>query len=57
MTQAAKRVDGVKSCKADRKAGTAQVTYDASKTSPTAIAKVISDRTGFKTTAPKKSGP
>lgn len=54
MTQAAKRIDGVKSCKADRKAGNAKVTYDASKTTPEAIAKMISDRTGFKTTVPKK---
>ena len=52
--QAAKRVDGVKSCKADRKAGNAKVTYDASKTTPEAIAKMISDRTGFKTTVLKK---
>ena len=54
MTRAAKRIDGVKSCKADRKAGTAEVTYDPSKTSPGNIAKVISDKTGFKATVPKK---
>jgi len=30
------------------------VTYDPSKTTPETIAKMISDRTGFKTTVPKK---
>jgi copper chaperone CopZ len=54
VTRAAKNVEGVKTCKADRKARTAEVTYAPSKTTPEAIAKVISDETGFKTTAPKK---
>ena len=54
MTRAATRIDGVKACKADRKARTAAVTYDPSKTTPETIAKMISDRTGFKTTVPKK---
>ena len=54
MTRAAKNIDGVKSCKADRKARTAEVTYDPSKTTPETIAKVISDKTGFKATLPKK---
>lgn len=54
MTRAAKRIDGVKACKADRKARSAEVTYDPSKTTPETIAKMISDRTGFKTTVPKK---
>jgi copper chaperone CopZ len=53
---AAKSVDGVRDCRADYKAGTAEVTYDASKTSPEAIAKVISEKAGFKATAPAKSG-
>ena len=52
--RAAKHIAGVKACKADRKAGTAEVTYDPSKTTPETIAKVISDNTGFKTTVPKK---
>jgi len=54
VTRAAKRIDGVKACKADRKAGTAEVTYDPAKTTPEAIAKVISDKSGFPTTVPKK---
>lgn len=53
MTQAAKRIDGVKNCTANRKTGTAEVTYDASKTTPEAIAKIITDKTGFKATVPK----
>lgn len=54
MTRAARGIDGVKTCKADRKAGTAEVTYDPVKTTPETIAKVISDKTGFKTTVPKR---
>lgn len=56
MKLAAKTVDGVKDCKASYKTGTAEVTYDPSKTTPEAIAKVISEKTGFKATAPKKPG-
>ena len=56
MKLAAKRIDGVKDCKASYKKGTAEVTYDASKTTPEAIAKVIFEKTGFKATAPKKPG-
>jgi len=54
VTLAAKRIDGVKDCKASFKKGTAEVTYDPSKTTPQAIAKVISETTGFKATAPSK---
>jgi copper chaperone CopZ len=53
---AAKSVDGVKDCRADYKSGTAEVTYDPAKTSPEAVARVISEKTGFKATAPKKPG-
>lgn len=56
MKLAAKSVDGVKDCKANYKTGRAEVTYDPSKTTPEAIAKVISEKTGFKATAPKKPG-
>lgn len=54
MTRAAKSVEGVTDCKASYQKGTAEVTYDPSKTTPEAIAKVISERTPFKATAPKK---
>lgn len=56
MKLAAKTVDGVKDCTADYKTGQAEVTYDPSKTTPDAIAKVISEKTGFKATAPKSPG-
>ena len=55
MKLAAKRIEGVKDCKASYKTGTVEVTYDQSKTTPEAIAKVIFEKTGFKATAPKKS--
>jgi copper chaperone CopZ len=54
VSQAAKSVDGVKECKADYKKGTAEVTFLRSKTTPEIIAKVISDKTGYKVTVPKK---
>lgn len=53
MKLAAKSVDGVKDCKADYKKGTADVLYDSSKTTAEAIARVITEKTGFKATAPK----
>lgn len=56
MKLAAKTVDGVKDCTADYKTGRAEVTYDPSKTTPDAIATVISEKTGFKATAPKSPG-
>lgn len=54
MVQAANSVDGVKSCKANYKTGTAEVIYDPAKTTPEAIALVIAKKTGYKTAAPKK---
>jgi copper chaperone CopZ len=50
---AAKSVDGVKDCKADYKKGTAEVLYDSSKTTAEAIARVITEKTGFKAAVPK----
>ena len=54
MTQAAKSIDGVRECKASYKAGTAEVTFDPSKTTSEAIAKVIAEKTGYKVRLPKK---
>jgi len=54
VTQAAKSIEGVKECKASYKKGTAEVTFDPSKTTPEIIAKIISGKTGYKATAPKK---
>ena len=51
---AAKKVDGVKSVTASHKSGTAEVTYDPAKTSPDAIAKVVTDKSGFKAEVVKK---
>ncbi len=54
VKMAAKRVDGVKSVTASAKSGTAEVSYDASKTSPEAIAKAVSANSGFKAEVAKK---
>lgn len=51
---AAKRVDGVKTVTASAKSGTAEVGYDASKTSPEAIAKAVTANSGFKAEVVKK---
>lgn len=51
---AAKRVDGVKTVTASAKSGTAEVVYDASKTSPKAIAKAVTVNSGFKAEVVKK---
>lgn len=48
VRNAAKTVDGVKDVKASYVKRNAEVTYDSSKTSPEAIAKVITKRSGFK---------
>jgi copper chaperone CopZ len=45
---AARTVDGVTDVKVSYAKGNAEVTYDPSKTTPVAIAKVITDRSGFK---------
>jgi copper chaperone CopZ len=46
---AAKQVEGVTDAKASYKEGTAEVSYNSSKTSPDAIAKAIASKTGYKT--------
>lgn len=51
---AAKKIDGVTAAKASQPKGTAEITYDPSKTTPEAIAKTITDKTGFKAEVPKK---
>jgi copper chaperone CopZ len=42
------KIDGVKAAKVSQPKGTAEVAFDASKTNPEAIAKSITDKTGFK---------
>lgn len=51
VRSAAKTVDGVKDVKASYDKKNAAVTYDPSKTTPEAIAKVITERSGFRATA------
>ena len=50
VRNAARTVDGVKDVKASYDKRNARVTYDATKTTPEAIAKVITERSGFKAT-------
>ena len=49
---AAKSIDGVTDVKASYDKANADVTYDPLKTTPEAIAKVITGKTGFKADAP-----
>lgn len=47
VEKAAKKVDGVKTASASQPNGIAEISYDPAKTSPDAIAKMITKRTGF----------
>lgn len=48
VKSAAKKVDGVKDATVSHKEGRAEVSYDPSKTTPDAIARAISEKSGFK---------
>jgi copper chaperone CopZ len=48
VRMAARSIDGVKDVKASYAKHNAEVTYDPAKTTPEAIAKVITDKSGFK---------
>jgi copper chaperone CopZ len=48
---AAKAINGVHDAQASFKSGTADITYDPTKTTPDAIAEVITERSGFKAVA------
>src|SRR5258708_31779173 len=50
----AKKINGVKSAKVSQPNGQAEITYDPAKTSPEAIAKRITDKSGFNAEAPKR---
>lgn len=52
---AAKAINGVHDAKASFKSGTADITYDPTKTTPDAIARVITERSGFKAVAHRTS--
>ncbi|SRR5712692_9665848 len=45
---AARTIDGVKDATASYEKGTAEITYDPAKTNPDAIAKVVTEKSGFK---------
>lgn len=53
----ARKIDGVKAAKVSQPTGTAEITYDPARTTPHAIAKIITEKTGFKAEAPKESSP
>lgn len=53
VERTAKGLTGVVSATADQPKGTAEITYDAAKTSPEEIAKQLTKRSGFKTEMPK----
>ncbi len=58
VEQTALKLDGVKAAKVNQPKGIAEITYDASKTNPAAIAKYISNKSGFKATyQPPKETP
>jgi copper chaperone CopZ len=58
VEQTALKLDGVKAAKVSQPNGTAQITYDAAKTNPAAIAKYITDKSGFKAEhEPKRATP
>lgn len=53
VKMAAKMVDGVKDVSASAPKGIAEVSYESSKTNPDAIAKAITENSGFKASVPK----
>lgn len=57
VQHAARTVDGVITVEADSDKGIARVTYDPSKTTPSAIAKIITEKSGFKAEAPAEKQP
>jgi copper chaperone CopZ len=52
---AAKKVDGVKAVTVSYDKAAADVTYDPAKTTPAAIAKAITEKTGFKAEIPRQT--
>jgi Cd2+/Zn2+-exporting ATPase len=53
VERTAKELTGVLTAKADQPKGTAEIKYDAAKTSPEEIARLLTKRSGFKTEVPK----
>jgi len=50
----AKKIDGVRAAKVSQPKGKAEVSYDPAKTSPDAIARTITEKTGFAAEADKR---
>jgi copper chaperone CopZ len=56
VKMAAKKIDGVKDANVSYEKGTADISYDPTKTNPEAIATAITEKSGFPASVPKKSG-
>lgn len=54
VERAAKELAGVIAATADQPKGTAEISYDAAKTSPEAIARFLTRKSGFKAELPKQ---
>ena len=54
VEKTAKKIDGVKRAKVSQPKGTAEIAYDPAKTTPEAIAKIISEKTNFKADASRQ---
>jgi copper chaperone CopZ len=54
VTLAAKKIDGVKDATVSDEKGRAEVTYDPAKTNPEAMAKVVTEQSGFKADVQRK---
>lgn len=55
VKMAAKKIDGVKDATVSYEKGTADITYDPTKTNPEVIAKAITEKSGFPARVPKKT--
>lgn len=53
VERAAKKLDGVIAVTANQPQGSAEVTYDAARTSPEDIARLLTAKSGFRSEAPK----
>ena len=56
VRNAAKQIDGVREATVSYERGTAEITYDPARTSPEAIAKEITEKTGFKASVSRRRG-
>ncbi|MGH9158600.1 MAG: heavy-metal-associated domain-containing protein [Vicinamibacteraceae bacterium] len=57
VSMAAHGIDGVKAATVSYEEGTAEITYDASKMTPEAIARTVSEQSGFKARVAKGPTP